>query len=185
MLDHRPENGLAAFCAAHGIKLLCYGTLAGGFIAERWLGAPEPRPPFANRSLVKYRLIIDDFGGWRRFQELLSVLDAIAKRHRVSIASVAIRYVLDKPGVAVAIVGARNAAHLDDLGQAVTLDEDDRGAIARVVAQAPGPRGDCYELERVEDGPHSVIMWKNQNTGGAPADGLYADAPPAAERESR
>jgi aryl-alcohol dehydrogenase-like predicted oxidoreductase len=185
VLDHRPEHGLAAFCAAHDIKLLCYGTLAGGFIGERWLGAPEPRPPFANRSLVKYRLIIEDFGGWRRLQELLSVLDTIAKRHRVSLASVAIRYVLDKPSAAVALVGARNAAHLDDLVQAVALDEADRSAIARVVSQAPGPRGDCYELERVEDGPHSAIMWKNQNAGGAPVDGPYADAPPAAERESR
>ena len=185
VLDRRPENGLAAFCAAHGIRLLCYGTLAGGFIGERWLGAPEPHPPFANRSLVKYRLIVDDFGGWRPFQELLAVLDAIATRHRVSVASVAIRYVLDKPGVAGAIVGARNAAHLDDLVQAVTLDEGDRAAIARIVSQATGPRGDCYELERVEEGPHSMIMWKNQNSGGAPADGRYADAPPAAERESR
>jgi aryl-alcohol dehydrogenase-like predicted oxidoreductase len=185
VLDHRPEHGLAAFCAAHDIKLLCYGTLAGGFIGERWLGAPEPRPPFANRSLVKYRLIIEDFGGWRRLQELLSVLDTIAKRHRVSLGSVAIRYVLDKPSAAVALVGARNAAHLDDLVQAVALDEADRSAIARVVSQAPGPRGDCYELERVEDGPHSAIMWKNQNAGGAPVDGPYADAPPAAERESR
>ncbi len=184
VLDRRPENGLAAFCAAHGIRLLCYGTLAGGFIRERWLGAPEPHPPFANRSLVKYRLIVDDFGGWRRFQELLAVLDAIATRHRVSVASVAIRYVLDKPGVAGAIVGARNAAHLDDLVQAVTLDEGDRAAIARIVSQATGPRGDCYELERVEKGPHSMVMWKNQNSGGVP-DGRYADAPPGAERESR
>jgi len=185
VLDHRPENGLAAFCAAHGIRLLCYGTLAGGFIGERWLGAPEPHPPFANRSLVKYRLIVDDFGGWRRFQELLSALDAIAKRHRVSVASVAIRYVLDKPGVAIAIVGARTAAHLDDFVQPVTLDDDDRAAISRIVSKTTGPRGDCYELERLEKGPHSAIMWKNQNTGGAPADGAYADAPPAAERERR
>ena len=185
VLDHRPEKSLAAFCASHGIRLLCYGTLAGGFIAERWLGAPEPQPPFANRSLVKYRLIIEDFGGWRRFQGLLSMLDAIAKRHRVSLASVAIRYVLDKSGVAVVIVGARTAAHLDDLVQAVTLDDADWGVISRVVSQATGPRGDCYELERVEEGPHSMIMWKNQNSGGAPADGRYADAPPAAERESR
>jgi aryl-alcohol dehydrogenase-like predicted oxidoreductase len=185
VLDHRPERGLAAFCGGHGISLLCYGTLAGGFIAERWLGAPEPRPPFANRSLVKYRLIIEDFGGWRRFQELLAVLAAIGQRHRVSLASVAIRYVLDKPGVAVAIVGAGGAAHLDDLGRAVTLDGDDRAAIASVVSRATGPGGDCYELERIEEGPHSAIMWKNQNTSGAPADGPYADAPPAAEKERR
>ena len=153
-------------------------------LAERWLGAPEPRPPFANRSLVKYRLIIDDFGGWRRFQELLAVLAAIARRRGVAIASVAIRFVLDKPGVAAALVGARTAEHLDGLTPDVALDEGDRAAISRVVAKATGPRGDCYELERVEDGPHTAIMWKNQNAGGAPLDGPYADAPPA-PRESR
>src|SRR5262245_54624574 len=185
VLDHRPENGLAAFCAAHGIRLLCYGTLAGGFIGERWLGQPEPQPPFANRSLVKYRLIIEDSGGWRRFQVLLALLAAIANRQRVSVASVAIRYVLDKPGVAVAIVGARTSAHREALAQPVTLEGADRRAIAGVVSQATGPPGDCYELERVENGPHSMIMWKNQNAGGAPADGLDADAPPAAERERR
>jgi aryl-alcohol dehydrogenase-like predicted oxidoreductase len=179
VLDRRPEHGMAALCAAHGIRLLCYGTLAGGFIGERWLGAPEPRPPYANRSLVKYRLIIDDFGGWARFQALLSALDAIARRHAAGIGSVAIRYVLDKPGAAVAIVGARSAAHLDDLVRPVGLDAADRAAIARIVAAAPGPRGDCYDLERIEGGPHSAIMWKNQNIGGAPADGPHADAPPA------
>jgi aryl-alcohol dehydrogenase-like predicted oxidoreductase len=185
VLDHRPENGMAAFCAAHGIKLLCYGTLAGGFVGAHWLGAPAPSPPYINRSLVKYRLIIEDFGGWERFQALLSVLDTIAKRHGVGIGSVAIRYVLEKSGVAVALVGARDAAHLDELARPVALDERDRLAIQRVVSSAPGPRGDCYELERVEDGPHSVIMWKNQNAGGASRDGRYADAPPSIERESR
>ena len=185
VLDHRPEHGMADFCAAHNIKLLCYGTLAGGFVSERWLRAPAPRPPYANRSLVKYRLIIEDFGGWERFQALLSVLDVVAKRHRVGIVSVAIRYVLDRPGVAVALVGARDAAHLDELARPVALDDQDRLAIARVVSDAPGPRGDCYELERVEDGPHSVVMWKNQNAGGAPRDGRYADAPPIIEKESR
>jgi hypothetical protein len=103
----------------------------------------------------------------------------------VSLASVAMRYVLDKPGVAAALVGARDAAHLDGLVRAVSLDDADRRAIARIVSQAEGPRGDCYDLERLEGGPHSAIMWKNQNAGGAPADGPYADAPPAARRERR
>jgi hypothetical protein len=115
----------------------------------------------------------------------LQALDAIARRHRVGLASVAIRYVLDKPGVAVALVGARTATHLEALVQPVTLDDADRAAITRIVASAPGPGGDCYALERAEDGPHSAIMWKNQNAGGAPVDGRYADAPPPAAKESR
>lgn len=180
VLDRRPERGMALYCASRGIRLLCYGVLAGGFISARWLGAPEPRPPLANRSLVKYRLIIEDFGGWERFQRLLAVLDRIAARHGASLSSVATRYLLDKPGAAVALLGARGAAHLEDALEVLrlNLDEADRAAIADLAATAPGPLGDCYELERVEDGPHNLIMWKNQNTRGAPAGAAYADAPP-------
>ena len=39
LLDRRPENGMAEFCAAQDIKLLPYGTVAGGFLTERYLGA--------------------------------------------------------------------------------------------------------------------------------------------------
>ncbi|HEU5488067.1 MAG TPA: aldo/keto reductase, partial [Candidatus Nitrosotalea sp.] len=51
--------------------------------------------------------MIDTWGGWRLFQELLSVLDKIATKHGSSIANVATRYILDKPAVAGVIIGAR------------------------------------------------------------------------------
>ncbi len=81
VLDRRPANGIADQCARHGIGLLCYGALAGGFLSDRYLGRPEPAGPLENRSLVKYRLIIDEFGGWDRFQALLTVLGEVAARH--------------------------------------------------------------------------------------------------------
>ena len=171
VLDRRPERGMAEYCAKKGIRLLCYGVLAGGFLSKKWLGAPAPAEPFSNRSLIKYRLIIEEFGGWARFQELLGVLDGIAAKHRVALASVAARFILDKPGVAVLLLGARNAAHLPEMLEVlkVRLDDADRAAITALADTAPGPLGDCYDLERVEDGAHSRIMWKNQNTRGAGA----------------
>jgi aryl-alcohol dehydrogenase-like predicted oxidoreductase len=171
-LDRRPEHGLAPFCQTHKIALLCYGVLAGGFISERWLGASEPTPPLANRSLVKYRLIIEDFGGWARFQELLATLAGVARARSSTIAAVATRYILDKPGVAVAIIGARTSDRLGDMiaGVATPLDAQHRTAIDAVVARALGPQGDCYDLERDVSGSHSAIMWKNQNAHGAPQD---------------
>ncbi len=42
LLDTRPEKGLAGLCAGNGMHLLCYGTLAGGFLGDRWLGQPDP-----------------------------------------------------------------------------------------------------------------------------------------------
>ena len=38
LLDRRPENGMADFCAQHGIALLPYGTTAGGLLSSRYLG---------------------------------------------------------------------------------------------------------------------------------------------------
>ena len=160
LLDARPEHGLAAFCAERGVGLLCYGTVAGGFLSKRWLGAPEPAGPFANRSLTKYKLIIDDFSGWGLFQELLRVLDGIAAKHGVGIAAVATRWVLDRPQVAGAIVGARYAEHLPANLKvfAFTLDADDRAAIAAVLARRRGPEGDTFALERDREGRHGRIM---------------------------
>ena len=118
VIDRRPAAAMTSVCAQLGVGLLCYGTLAGGFLSERWLGVPAPSEPLENRSLVKYRLIIDEFGGWARFQELLAGLHGVAARHGVGIGAVAIRWVLDQPGVAGVIVGARHARHLADIAVA-------------------------------------------------------------------
>ena len=160
VLDRRPANGIAARCTQNGIGLLCYGALAGGFLSERYRGRPEPAPPFENRSLVKYRLIIDEFGGWDRFQDMLAALGQVAARHGVSIGAVALRWVLDQPGVSGLIVGARHARHLEQTTRACAfaLDDDDRAAIARVQSASSGPTGDTYDLERVKGGPHASIM---------------------------
>ena len=160
VLDRRPAAGLAEACAKKGVGLLCYGAVAGGFLSERWLGAPDPAPPLENRSLVKYRLIIEEFGGWDRFQEMLAALGRIASRHEATIGAVAIRWVLDKPGVSGVIVGARHARHLEQIRKAceIALDDEDRAAIARVQAASGGPSGEVYELERVKGGRHAAIM---------------------------
>jgi len=160
VLDRRPANGMAAQCARDGIGLLCYGALAGGFLSERYLGRTDPAPPLENRSLVKYRLIIDEFGGWDRFQGMLAALGEVAARHGAGIGAVALRWVLDQPGVSGVIVGARHARHLEQARQAsmLALDEDDRAAVARAQSASSGPDGDTYGLERVKGGPHASIM---------------------------
>ncbi len=117
LVDRRPAARIAAFCAAHGIALLTYGTLLGGLLSEKHLGRPEPgRGELTTASLQKYKQMIDAWGGWGLFQELLLALKRIADRHGVGIANVGIRYVLDRPAVAGVIVGARLgiAEHIAD-----------------------------------------------------------------------
>jgi aryl-alcohol dehydrogenase-like predicted oxidoreductase len=160
LLDRRPENGMVALCRRRGLRLLCYGSLAGGFLTDAWLGRPDPEGAPANRSLVKYRLIIDELGGWRPFQWLLKGLRGIADRHRVSLGHVALRWVLDRPAAAAAIVGARDARHAEENSNALRLELDhtDRQRIDALLESLPGPAGDIYSVERVREGRHGSIM---------------------------
>ena len=163
LLDSRPEAGMVDYCRSQSIALLCYGTVAGGWLSERWLNQSEPHEPPTNRSLIKYKLIIDEFGGWDRLQSLLGVLNRIAEKHSTDIAAVATRAILDRPGVAAAIVGAVNTAHLEShrrIGE-LCLDADDYGLIASVVEPRRGPLGDVYTLERDRTGKHGRIMKYN------------------------
>jgi aryl-alcohol dehydrogenase-like predicted oxidoreductase len=160
VLDRRPAEQMAAFCATHGIHLLCYGALAGGFLSERYLDAVDPALPLENRSLVKYRLIIAECGGWERFQQMLTAVQRVAARHDVGLGAVAIRWVLDQPGVAGVIVGARHGRHVDQIAQAcrIALDARDQADIAEVQAASAGPEGDVYTLERAKGGRHASVM---------------------------
>lgn len=164
-----PATSMTALCEEAGIQLLCYGGLAGGFLSDRYLDRPAPAEPLDNRSLVKYRLIIEEFGGWDAFQGLLRALHEVATRHAVTIGTVALRWVLDRPRVAGVIVGARHGRHLAGLQQvpALTLTPADLAAIAAAQAGAAGPSGDVYELERTPGGAHGSIMRYTLNAGPA------------------
>lgn len=168
LLDRRPETSLADYVATSGVHLLAYGTLAGGFLSERWLG--EQRPRQMNRSLQKYLLIIDEVGGWEQYQKLLGVLHSIAGKQDASIATVAARWALDRPSVAAAILGVGRKSRVAQYAEiaALSLHADDERAINKHLKTQPAPPGDTYELERNPDGLHAKIIKTNLSaeTGG-------------------
>ena len=157
VLDRRPTQGMAALCQERGVSLLCYGTVAGGFLAEAWRGAPDPVAQ-ENRSQVKYRLIIEECGGWPAFQQLLDALAGVAARRHADLSAVATRWVLGQPAVAAAIVGMRSDRSVESALRILDLelDQHDRQSIAAAVPQTPP--GDVYELERVSGSAHAAIM---------------------------
>lgn len=166
LLDTRPETGLGALARDHAMVLFSYGTVAGGFLSDRWLGRPEPQEPLENRSLTKYKLIIDEVGGWALFQSILAACRGVADRHGTDIATVASRLILDRPGVAAVIVGGRSTSHAaaNAVLGALRLDAADRAAIEAVLAQRTPLEGDTYALERDRTGRHGAIMKYNLNT---------------------
>ena len=108
IIDRRPEVKMIPFCLENNISLLCYGSICGGLMSERYLGRMQPSTAELNTlSLQKYKKMIDAWGGWSLFQELLSTLKRIAQKHNVTIANVATRYILDKSAVAGVIIGVR------------------------------------------------------------------------------
>lgn len=150
LLDRRPENGMTTFCAEHGVKLLPYGVLAGGLLSDRYLGVPASQVKFDTYSKQKYASVIQQGGGWKWFQELLSVLSEIADSKGSTIANVASAWVLARPQVVGILIGARNADHVQD-HQAisrVSLETGDLDKIAAVLDKGVKPQGDCYDWER-------------------------------------
>ncbi|KAK8034889.1 hypothetical protein PG993_009884 [Apiospora rasikravindrae] len=155
VIDRRVIQGnLASVCAEHGVGILAYGTLLGGFLTEKWLGADEPQDMEAlNWSLRKYLRFIRAAGGWAPFQRILRCLASVARKHGIPIAAVATRWVLDIPVVSAVVVGCRLSqdsltwAKLNLAAFSFALDEADRKAIAeaqRGLKDIPGDCGDEY-----------------------------------------
>jgi aryl-alcohol dehydrogenase-like predicted oxidoreductase/enamine deaminase RidA (YjgF/YER057c/UK114 family) len=153
LLDRRAAGEMSAFCLANGVRLLAYGTLAGGLMSERWLGRAEPgKGEIADWSKMKYRRFVEAAGGWDALQAILAALDQVAKKHRVAIANVATRWALNHPAVAAAIVGARLGEHehrSSNLASfSFTLDAEDRAAIDAALARTKAIPGDCGDEYR-------------------------------------
>ncbi len=155
LVDRRPEVHMIQFCQQHDIKLFTYGTVCGSLLSEKYLGKPEPKGlELTTVSLRKYKNMIDTWGGWGLFQELLSTLKKIADKHNVSISNVAVRYILDQPSVGGVIVGARLglSEHIEDNAKVFnfTFDAADLNQIdtissqSRDLYQSIGDCGDEY-----------------------------------------
>ena len=153
LLDQRASRDMAELCGKQGVKLLAFGTLAGGFLTERWLGQPEPLlDEQMTWSQMKYKRYIDTAGGWEPFQQLLRAVKAVAERHKVSMANVASRTILEQPAVGAVIIGARlgESEHIENNRQLLhfTLDDGDKAVIGEALSALESIPGDCGDEYR-------------------------------------
>jgi aryl-alcohol dehydrogenase-like predicted oxidoreductase len=129
LLFRMVEDEILPLCRAHGVGVMAYNPLAGGMLTGRYrsLGAPAADSRFGlERSGELYR---------RRYwnEEVIHVVrglgDFVQARGK-SLTHVALRWVLDQPGVSCAIVGASRPGQLEDslAGLDVVLDEEERRA---------------------------------------------------------
>ena len=152
LLDQRASGAMSDYCGAHGVRLLAYGTVAGGWLSSKWLGQPEPDwERTGTWSQMKYGRFLRNAGDWAALQRVLGALDLIARRHGVSITNVATRCILEQPAVAGVIIGARlgetehiaDNARLFDFALSAADHAEIRGVV-ETLAPIPGDTGDEY-----------------------------------------
>lgn len=165
LFDRRAEKEMQQYCLDHGISLTCYGTLADGFFAKRYIGRlresirPETRPQ------VKYLQVIEDSLGWDGYQKLLGLLKKIADHHGVGIPLAAARWVLDQPAVAAIIIGVRNSRHVEDNAKIFSFDltPQEKEKLRNFISGYSNLKGEPFELERTIGSKYRNIMHMNIN----------------------
>lgn len=153
LIDQRANGKMAEVCKAYNVKLLAFGTLAGGFLTDKWLGKPEPSmKELTTWSQMKYKRFIDTAGGWALYQNLLQTVKEIAVKHKASVANISSRFILENPAVAAVIVGARlgESEHIEDNRNmlAIALDAADIEAIQKAQNNLKAIPGDCGDEYR-------------------------------------
>jgi len=164
LFDRRVEQGVAQFCRQKNIKILAYGALLGGFVSEKWLDKQEPElNQLENRSLVKYKLLIDSACGWKEFQQRLSILSKLAIKYRCEMAKIAVAALLQGGKVDAVIIGLSPqnfSTQNRSLAELPLLEAED---LLEITTWPCNLHGDIYDEERDEHGPHAKIMKYNLN----------------------
>lgn len=164
LFDRRVEHGVAQLCRKKDIKIFAYGSLLGGFVSEKWLDKEEPQlDELTNRSLVKYKLLIDAACGWKEFQRRLSILNQLATKHHSHIANVAVAALLQAKRADAVIIGLSPQHFFTqnrNLAEPLVLDTQD---LQEITTWPCHLEGDVYDEERDPDGAHAKIMKYNLN----------------------
>ena len=112
-----------------------------------------------------FYVLIEDSLGWDGMQKLLPVLKAIADSHGVTIANVAIQYILNQKSVGAVMVGTRNSRYVASNIQTLefNLTDEEMKTIRDFISQYPTPEGECYELERTSPRYKGIILTDRNN----------------------
>jgi aryl-alcohol dehydrogenase-like predicted oxidoreductase len=125
LLYREIETELLPLCRDQGLGVLAYNPLAGGFLTGRY-HAQEP-PPSGTRFTLGHTGDLYRERYWQQAQfEAVKQLQEFLKPRGKSLLHVALRWVLDQPGITSAIVGASKPEQLDQSLTAVSIKLDDQ-----------------------------------------------------------
>jgi aryl-alcohol dehydrogenase-like predicted oxidoreductase len=110
------ESDLEPLCLKHGLGVICYYSLASGFLTGKYRSEADLSKSPRGQGVKKYL----DARGFR----ILDALDQVAKRQNSTPPHVALAWLIARPSITAPIASATNLKQLDDLIEAANLELD-------------------------------------------------------------
>jgi len=131
LFERESERDILPWCRKRGVATLTYGALCRGLLS----GAIDEKTSFAGDDLRKTdpKFQPPRFG---QYLQAVALLERFAREfYGKGVLPLAVRWVLDTPGVSVALWGARHPGELEPLGDVLGwhLDDEARAYIDEVV----------------------------------------------------
>src|SRR3954449_9663148 len=94
----------------HGMGILTYSPLGGGWLSGRWTAESSPTSPARQRLVARFDMSLPEN---QRKLEAVDQLQQVADDAGVSMIELAVAFVVNHPGVTSAIIGPRTMEQLD------------------------------------------------------------------------
>ena len=110
------EREIIPMALSEDISIMPWSPLAGGFLSGK----------FSRNNVVAGNSRRDSFDfppiNKEKAYEIIDIMEAVADQHNVSVATVALNWVIRQPGITSTIIGAKTLEQLNDNIKAVTLE---------------------------------------------------------------
>ena len=138
LLNRLYEVGLAEFSHREGVGLLAYSPMAFGVLSGKYLNGAQPEGARLSPG--------SRYGRFARYaseeaNQAVAAYVELARRHGVSPAQLALAFVVSRPFVTSALIGATSLAQLEENIASVDLELSDElfEGIAAIHARLPNP----------------------------------------------
>jgi aryl-alcohol dehydrogenase-like predicted oxidoreductase len=140
------EHELLPLCREEGIGVLPWSPLSGGFLSGKYR-RDNPNPEGARRTNFQFPPI-DEL----RSFDAVEALAKVAEQKNVTVAQVALAWLLAQPGVTSIIIGANKLSQLEDNLKAADLELTPKELETLSATTAPAPQYPQWMIERLNQG---------------------------------
>jgi L-glyceraldehyde 3-phosphate reductase len=131
ILNRKPEKKIHPWLEEHGIGSIPFSPLAQGMLTPKYLdGIPGGSRADRTEGFLQKEQINSNI-------ETIRALSGIADENGMPLHHLALRWVIDQPGVTSALIGARTVAQLDDSLSALDLAPLDKKILKAIDEVAP------------------------------------------------